>query len=167
MFEYSKYNDDVYKDFKINGVKKLKAVIKFNNDFLMAAEKLKTVVNDFNGKAFNKKFLTALHGADERFLFESDKWGYRTLKFNALYNFYNIYVFSSVKMFEVEAEKITPFIDREIERTIKENEQIKKDIKNIKSKIKKIHKLADQYNECIESFNAYTLEAINIKYKHV
>ena len=167
MFEYSKYNDSTYNDFKINGVKKLKAVIKFNNDFLTAAEKLKTVINDFNGKPLNKKFITALQNIDNRFLFESDSWGYRCLKFNAPYNFCNIYVFSSVKMFEMEAEKITGYIDHVIEQIKADNAQIKNDIKNIKSKIKKIHKLADQYNNCIDSFNAYTLEALNIKYKHV
>lgn len=160
-----------YIDQKINAVNtdRLNALIRVNNEYLNhIAPAIKETFNNYAGKVCNKRVVDALKAVDNRLrLTRSDYWPNKwSLELYYDYN-YTIYIFNYIEIERIDAAALASAIDQSCIYQQGRVADITDDLKNYKRKIKKLAKIADEFNQLIDSMSVYTLESAGIKYNNL
>ena len=152
-------------DFKA----KIKAEIKFYEEFIAVADGSKKIFKTFEGKIPTKRIETALKNFNKHLYFRPREYFYGEWEMD----FYKDYhhqrkIFYGVKIADrVVFEDIENEINKTIEYTQKSIDELKAFLKNPESKIKKLYKMADDFNEVYDSIPSQAKEIIGIKHVFV
>lgn len=148
---------------------KIKEVICFYEEYVEVAEGCKAVLKTFDGKKPNKRIDTALKTFNEHLCFSPYQYtpGEWTLTYYKTHSnqedVFNYFKIDGV----VKYEDMETAINKRIESKKEKIAELKNFLKNPKSKIEKLYKLADEFNAVYDSIPYEARGIMSIKHVFV
>lgn len=144
--------------------------VSFNNkiaiakDFLKIADDIKKVLQKYDGKKPTKRIESELQKIDSRLIFRHDSnsvfWNRWEL---TLYEYKNeVSPFGFLEIETIDAALLCSFVDKCCGWMEQRVENMSKDKKELKKKLKRLAAAADELNAARDEFHSFTLECLNI-----